>query len=60
MMYRLIANIEYKNGDFERRILDDFIHQEDGEDALKIRKSHWDINKDQYEKVKGLTFELVA
>lgn len=57
-MYRLFASIEYKNGDFERRILDDFLYRRDGGDTLKLHKAHWDTNKDQYEKVKGLTFEL--
>lgn len=58
-MYRLFANIEYKNGDFERRILNDFIHQKDGEDMLKLHEKHWVDSKCNYEGVESMTFNLL-
>lgn len=41
IMYRLFASIEYTNGDFERKILNDYIHLKDGQDMLKLHEKHW-------------------
>lgn len=43
MMYRLFANIEFTNGDFERRLLNNYIHLKEGTDMLKLDEHHWGI-----------------
>lgn len=58
-MYRLLANIEYTNGDYERKILGDYIHLEDGMDMLKLHENHWRDGKSNYEGIENMTFDLL-
>lgn len=58
-MYRLFANIEYKNGDFERKILNDYTHLKDGQDMLKLHQHHWRDSGCNYQGVEDMTFDLL-
>lgn len=58
-MYRLFANIEYTNGDYDRKILGDYIRLEEAVDMLKLHEHHWRDSKCNYEGVEGMTFDLL-
>lgn len=41
-MYRLFANVEYKNGDFERRVIEDFIEEKEAEASALVNNAAYE------------------
>lgn len=58
-MYTLFANVEYENGDFERKILGDYTYLEESLDILKVYEGHWRDSKSNYQNTGSITFELL-
>lgn len=42
LMYRLFANVEYKNGDFERRVIEDFIEEKEAEASALVNNAAYE------------------
>lgn len=59
-MYRLFANIEYKNGDFERMVIEDFIDEKEAEASALANNATYEGVEGMIEDVKSMTFVVRA
>ena len=60
MMYRLLANVEYTNGDFERRVIEDFIEKKEAEASALVNNAAYEEIAYMIEHVKSIHYEVRA
>ena len=58
MMYILFANIEYKNGDFERKVITEFIDLKEVEASALVNNATYEEFAYMLEDVKNMRFEV--